>query len=141
MACACCHDREEVLSGSRFPYHRQHVVDQRASCSTCHNPHGSVDNRALIRFGEDFGSSLGVSPSIQSGRLAFESEMEGSGACFLMCHGVDHDPKRYGVDIFQESLSGESFLEPLGSFFGVDDDLQRDGPQKDRPVKEDRREE
>jgi len=96
--CYECHDRERVLSSSAFPAHRLHVVDQRASCSTCHNPHGSADNRALIRFGEEPGS-VALSMSLSTGRLAFDSLGPGSGACYVTCHGYDHAPAVYGGEI------------------------------------------
>lgn len=92
--CYSCHDRERVLDSTVFPEHRLHVVDQRASCAACHNPHGSVKNRALIRIGEET-TLAGVSPSGSSGRLAFESSMAGEGSCYLTCHGFDHGPESY----------------------------------------------
>ncbi len=96
--CYTCHDRELVLDSTQFPLHRLHVVDNFASCSTCHNPHGSVDNRALIALGDD--SERGaVSPSISADRLAYESDEPGSGACYLNCHGYDHAPATYGSAI------------------------------------------
>jgi predicted CXXCH cytochrome family protein len=93
--CYDCHDREKVLNSVSFPQHGLHIVDERSSCATCHNPHGSIKNRALIRFGEDIISGA-VSQSIQSGQLAFVSSGPGSGTCYLTCHGSDHSPKSYG---------------------------------------------
>jgi len=94
--CYRCHNRGALFERSPFPLHRLHVVDERASCATCHSPHGSINNRALILFGEQTVIS-GVSRSTSTGRLAFESEVEGSGSCYLTCHGVDHGPKSYGT--------------------------------------------
>jgi len=93
--CYGCHDRKKVLESPAFPQHGEHIVDVGASCATCHNPHGSVINRALIRFGEETIVS-GVAPSPSTGRLAFESTGPGSGACYLICHGKDHGPATYG---------------------------------------------
>lgn len=93
--CYGCHRRDRVLDSSPFPLHRLHVVEARASCATCHNPHGSLQNRALIRFSEE-GKVSGVSPSLAAGRLGFLSESRGSGACYLTCHGKDHSPAVYG---------------------------------------------
>ncbi len=93
--CYGCHDRDKVLDGSPFPEHRMHVVDERASCATCHNPHGSVENRSLIRFGEET-TLAGVAPSGLADRLGFESTGPGSGACYVSCHGHDHAPAVYG---------------------------------------------
>jgi predicted CXXCH cytochrome family protein len=94
--CYSCHRREHLLEQSPFPEHEEHVVEASASCATCHNPHGSVSNRALIRFGEET-TVGGVSPSASTGRLEFVSDGPGSGACYLTCHGVDHAPEAYGI--------------------------------------------
>ncbi len=93
--CYACHVREKVLASTAFPGHGEHIGEIGASCATCHNPHGSVINRALIRFGEETVVS-GVAPSPSTGRLAFESTGPGSGACYLLCHGRDHGPETYG---------------------------------------------
>jgi len=93
--CYSCHRREAVLSSSGFPEHRRHVVELKASCATCHSPHGSVQNRALIGFGEET-IVAGVSPSGRTGRLAFYSTGPGAGTCYLSCHGADHGPASYG---------------------------------------------
>ena len=96
--CYRCHDRESVLDRSPFATHRLHVVDVRASCATCHNPHGALVNRALIRFGEE-SRLTGVAPSARSGRLEFTSSGPGSGSCTLSCHGRDHEGETYGVSL------------------------------------------
>jgi hypothetical protein len=93
--CYSCHDRDIVLDEDPFPLHRLHVVDGRTSCALCHDPHGATAARALIRFNEPT-SITGVNPS-GSGRLEFVSETAGDGACYLTCHGVDHDPLGYGL--------------------------------------------
>ena len=93
--CYRCHDRESILTRSPFPEHRRHIVEVMGSCATCHDGHGSVRNRALIRFGEET-NLAGVSPSA-SGKLAFESSAPGSGSCYLTCHGKNHDPLSYGI--------------------------------------------
>jgi hypothetical protein len=95
--CYGCHDREAILGRSAFPGHRGHIVDRKTTCATCHSAHGSVGNRALIRFGED--ATLGsVAPSAKGGRLAFVSTGPGSGSCYLSCHGKDHGPESYGME-------------------------------------------
>ncbi|HXG57535.1 MAG TPA: cytochrome c3 family protein [Thermoanaerobaculia bacterium] len=91
--CYRCHDRKALMERSTFPLHDSHVVGAKTSCATCHDAHGSVSNRALIRFGD---SGTGVSPSVTTGRLAFVSDGSGSGECYINCHGVEHGPKGYG---------------------------------------------
>ncbi len=94
--CYTCHVREKIFEDlSPFPLHETHVRGEGASCATCHSAHGSINNRALVRFGEETVIG-GVSPSA-SGRLSFESSSPGSGQCYLTCHGVDHDPMGYGL--------------------------------------------
>jgi predicted CXXCH cytochrome family protein len=93
--CYRCHDRERVLDSAAFPEHRMHVVQEKASCATCHNPHGSIVNRGLIRFGEET-VVAGVAPSGMTGRLAFVSKAWGAGTCYVTCHGYDHAGTPYG---------------------------------------------
>lgn len=92
--CYQCHDRMVVVDGDPFPYHRLHVVDQRTACVLCHDAHGATAARALIRFNEPTGMT-GVLAS-SSGRLEYDSDVPGTGGCYLTCHGVDHDPLGYG---------------------------------------------
>jgi len=91
--CYSCHLRSSILSNESFPYHRQHIVDERTSCYTCHDSHGSINNPALIRFNKDPRFTR-VNPS-SSGRLEYYSKGRNSGGCYLNCHGVDHNPKEY----------------------------------------------
>ncbi len=94
--CWLCHRQEALLDSPRFPLHRLHVGRLQASCATCHNPHGSERNRALMRFGEE-SFVAGVSPSILTGRLEYVSDAPGSGTCYLTCHGRDHAGEPYGT--------------------------------------------
>lgn len=128
--CYSCHDRDKVLDESTFPEHRRHVVTQRASCATCHNPHGSVDDLALIRFGET-PPPIGVSASARSGRLEFESFGSGSGACYVTCHGYDHGPSYYGSFAPRDADFGEGRArDPLSDPFGTG------GRRQSRPTRE-----
>lgn len=107
--CYSCHDRQRVLDSPLFPLHRSHIEGFRASCSTCHNPHGSAGNRALISYGEETAGS-GVNASMRSGVLAFESLAPGQGSCFVTCHGVDHSPASYGG---AQPMDTQLGLEPV----------------------------
>lgn len=93
--CYGCHIRDRVLASLEFPPHYLHVVEQNVSCSTCHDAHGSAENRGLIRFGGR-AITAGVGPSASAGVLAFRSSASGSGTCYLTCHGFDHAPESYG---------------------------------------------
>ncbi len=105
--CYRCHRRELVLGPSPFAEHGMHVVAERVSCATCHDPHGSVGNRALIRFGDTSQFGIDAVAPAASGRLAFESAAPGSGTCYLTCHGRNHDPESYGIGL------GDSASQPV----------------------------
>jgi predicted CXXCH cytochrome family protein len=94
--CYKCHDRRSILANESFPLHELHVVYAQTSCFTCHASHGSQINRHLIKVNEGIDLHR-VQPS-RSGRLEFLDTGRFAGECFLNCHGVDHDPKRYRKD-------------------------------------------
>lgn len=111
--CYECHDRKQILEkSSPFPEHNLHITVERASCATCHSAHGSPDNRALIRFGEETIIS-GVAPSLRTGLLAYVSESPGSGSCYLTCHGIDHSPFSYGRMVEPARLLIDPALAPF----------------------------
>lgn len=89
-ACYRCHSRESILSNESFEGHALHVSQAQESCYACHDSHGVADAPSLVRFGKDFRYSQ-VLPS-SSGRLEYDAAR---GACYLTCHGVDHDPLGY----------------------------------------------
>jgi predicted CXXCH cytochrome family protein len=112
--CYDCHAREQVLDSPAFPPHRLHVEEEMTSCATCHSAHGSVRNRSLIRFGEETILAGAVSPSATTGQVAFLSDSEGSGSCYLTCHGYDHAPATYGF-----SAAGELGTTGVQSLDGL----------------------
>ena len=96
--CYQCHSRSVLLDRGRtnFATHRLHVETEQTSCSICHDPHGIASslgdpsgNTHLINF------DLRVVEPNASGRLRFEDRGFRSGACYLSCHGSNHDPKVY----------------------------------------------
>lgn len=93
--CYECHDRDVVLKHDDFPLHDKHVTGEKTACRICHDAHGSTGARALIRF-NDAAVLTEVAPS-RSGKIAFASAGPGTGACWLTCHGKDHDPLGYGA--------------------------------------------
>jgi predicted CXXCH cytochrome family protein len=93
--CYKCHSRSVLLSDGSFE-HREHVVDQKAPCSACHDPHGisaaqgsALHNSHLINFDLSI-----VSPN-NAGRLEYVNLGLFRGQCFLKCHGANHNPFTY----------------------------------------------
>lgn len=95
--CYGCHSRSSILGDQSFDYHERHIVEERTSCSVCHDAHGidygqgnSVNNARLMNFDVSV-----VEPDPVTGRLEYRSTGMGSGECFLRCHNVDHSPRNY----------------------------------------------
>ncbi|GFE58760.1 cytochrome c [Geobacter sp. AOG1] len=96
--CYRCHNRTSILGDESFRLHSLHIkgkvtvgMNNGTSCYTCHNSHGSSDNKYLLRFNRDIvsASSSGLLKFTEKGTNAFRGE------CYLTCHGVDHNPKSY----------------------------------------------
>ncbi len=93
--CYKCHTESAVLNDiGGFP-HRTHVVTQRTSCATCHDAHGSQQNRALINFMVRDRTGNPIVTVSGSGQMLFQSSGPGHGTCYLTCHGSNHDPRSY----------------------------------------------
>jgi nitrate reductase cytochrome c-type subunit len=95
--CYQCHSRASILADESFPEHRLHVVDDRASCAVCHDPHGvshtqgdPINHSHLINFDISV-----VEPDPTTGRLEFVDMGAEAGACYLTCHGRVHGPEVY----------------------------------------------
>jgi predicted CXXCH cytochrome family protein len=93
--CYKCHSRSVLLSDTSF-VHRLHVVDQKAPCAACHDPHGisamqgsALHNSHLINF------NLSIVSATNTGRLEYEELGRFRGRCFLTCHGKLHDAVGY----------------------------------------------
>ncbi len=87
--CYQCHNRNLILSNIGFLYHSLHISVVKASCRTCHNPHGSLQYTHLIDF-----SSPYISHS-EKGYLNFLDLGNKTGQCSLKCHGKNHDAVIY----------------------------------------------
>ncbi|RME56476.1 MAG: hypothetical protein D6795_01380 [Deltaproteobacteria bacterium] len=94
--CYKCHSRNSILNNESFKEHKKHVRDEKTPCNVCHDPHGvsltqgnGTNNSKLINF-----DTTVVSPN-SKGKLWFESRGRFHGACYLKCHGKNHDPKSY----------------------------------------------
>lgn len=96
--CYRCHSRSSILGDESFKFHSLHIRGRGTSingtgtsCHTCHDSHGSIDNKYLIRFNQEIVTANSV------GQLKFVSKGIGTfrGECYLSCHGVNHNPKTY----------------------------------------------
>ena len=85
--CYKCHSRTVVTgeNASSWLYHKKHVAEgPRAACTTCHDPHGVVQNAHLINFNTTY-----VSPN--NGVIQFNDGAVGNRSCTLTCHGEPHN--------------------------------------------------
>ncbi len=94
--CYKCHSRDSILSDRSFKRHREHIVEERAPCSACHDPHGissaqgnSTNHSHLINFDVSI-----VTPG-SSNRLEFVDRGTFRGSCTLRCHGESHSDEDY----------------------------------------------
>jgi len=94
--CYSCHDRSSILSDESFPFHSEHILGdplenrRGTSCFSCHASHGSRDNANLIEF-----NPKAVTSDTGTGILTYRSNGDGTGECYLTCHGHAHGPERY----------------------------------------------
>ena len=92
--CYKCHDLTIVTGNNSWRGHSLHVQSERASCSTCHAPHGiqggaTANNPNLVNF------DTSVVSANSAGRLQYVSTGGFRGSCYLRCHGEDHNPHSY----------------------------------------------
>ena len=87
--CYKCHSRTSVLANQSFKYHKKHISDVKAACTTCYDPHGVANNTHLINFNTAYvtASSNGKSEFVDKGTF--------HGNCSLRCHGKDHKALSY----------------------------------------------
>jgi hypothetical protein len=94
--CYSCHDRQSILANESFSRHREHILGDPVrnvpgtSCYTCHASHSSRDNPYLIDFNRE-----AVAYEQTSGRLSYSTRGDGTGECYLTCHGYAHGPGQY----------------------------------------------
>lgn len=92
--CFKCHASSVVVSeqDSSWKYHKKHIEEYRAACTTCHDPHGSSQPH-LINFNTAY-----VQP--YNGLIDYTATGPKHGNCTLSCHDGNgqnkpHDAKSY----------------------------------------------
>ncbi len=93
--CYKCHSRTSILGNASFGEHNLHVSGERASCMTCHDPHGvngtqgnATNNSHLINFDTSVVTPL-------NGVLRYDDTGAFHGRCYLVCHGQSHNGLSY----------------------------------------------
>ena len=78
--CYKCHNSSTVDSNlsTSWAYHRQHIEDYRAACTTCHDSHAATQPH-LINFNTTYVLPL-------NGQLRYTSTGVNHGVCTLTCH-------------------------------------------------------
>jgi hypothetical protein len=95
--CYRCHERASILANESFTFHSKHIVDNKTSCSVCHDSHGipagqgtPTNHAHLINFDTSV-----VQRDRITNRFEYITNGPRAGTCFLTCHNVDHSPKSY----------------------------------------------
>jgi predicted CXXCH cytochrome family protein len=92
--CYTCHERNSILANESFSGHARHVVDNKTSCSVCHDAHGipsgqgaAANHAHLINF-----DTTVVQRDRVTGRLEYITTGARAGTCYLTCHNAASPP-------------------------------------------------
>ncbi|MHC4716466.1 MAG: cytochrome c3 family protein, partial [Planctomycetota bacterium] len=91
--CYGCHSRESILADRSFSEHRKHIVEQKAPCSACHDPHGISASQASGVSGThliNFDRRVALPSKTFSRGPTFVDRGSLRGSCTLNCHEREH---------------------------------------------------
>jgi predicted CXXCH cytochrome family protein len=105
--CYKCHERDSILGNESFSRHERHIAgvgsgpgagNLNTPCNVCHDPHGVLPSGGI--YGPHSGEKLinfdlNVVETNSAGLLYYESTGVYAGACYLSCHGKNHNPCTY----------------------------------------------
>lgn len=103
QACWNCHNETTIVYSSNAfqDLHKKHVVDKRAACAVCHDPHGSYDAAEAGQISFARAVDRGYSFNILTGSslsAAFDAGAAGGPTCTLRCHDKTHSGWGYEGD-------------------------------------------
>ena len=100
--CFQCHDYNQVVLDESNEFaekvHKKHILDENTPCNVCHDPHGissAQGNAGNHSHLINFDLSVVRASTGAMGRLEFIDNGNYAGACYLNCHGKNHNPKGY----------------------------------------------
>lgn len=94
--CYKCHSRTSILGDASFGEHGKHIQGERTPCNACHDPHGVSSTQGTpANHGKLINFDVSVVQPRTDGSLRFESRGTFRGACYLRCHGKDHNGLSY----------------------------------------------
>ncbi|MBI5170597.1 MAG: hypothetical protein HZA61_14000 [Candidatus Eisenbacteria bacterium] len=93
--CYKCHSRTSILSDATFGEHSKHVVSERTSCTTCHDPHGTTGSATNYSHLVNFNLNEVTAVPGVANTPRYEDTGAYNGRCYLVCHGKSHNPLSY----------------------------------------------
>ena len=92
--CYKCHSSSVVDSdqAASWAFHRKHIEDYRAACTTCHDSHAATQPH-LINFNTTYVQPL-------NGALRYTSTGMNHGVCTLTCHDGSGQNKPHNATVY-----------------------------------------
>jgi predicted CXXCH cytochrome family protein len=98
--CATCH-RVQVVKTERAVAHMP-VREGKMSCSSCHNPHGSISNVKALKVGSSIGESCMSCHTEMRGPMLWEHAPVRENCA--TCHDPDYPTQEQGLEDIEKGL-------------------------------------